>query len=156
MSLGAVPTIFDLPGHPVRHQKPPVEGHVCGLTGAASQKPIELTTSLPVEHSDIPVPEPSHKCLRNDTLTTITNVTSANSKGTSNMTIPSHRLRECIWHNYCLPSPKVLKQHLTTMESALVRYKHKVKILAQKNRRLQLKVKSLQQMLSNSHSEDLV
>ena len=72
------------------------------------------------------------------------------------MTILPSKLRVCDGHNYSLPSPKGLKRKLSVMESALAQYKHKVKILSQKNRRLQLKVKSLQQLLCNLHKKDLI
>jgi len=48
------------------------------------------------------------------------------------------------------------KRKLNTMESALAQYKRNVKILRQKNRRLQLKVESLQQLLCNLHQNDLI
>src|SRR6218665_66231 len=78
------------------------------------------------------------------------------SEETMNMTVLPTNFRVCDGHNYCLPSPKVLKRKLNTMESALAKYKHKVKILRQKNRRLQLKVESLQQLLCNLHQKDLI
>jgi len=88
------------------------------------------TISLSVEQSYEPVQEPSRKRFRNGSMVEGTGA----SEETENMTFLPTYFRVCDRHNYCLPSPKVLKRKLNTMESALEKYKHKVKILRQKNR----------------------
>jgi len=60
---GAVPTVFDLPGHlvnPVQHRKPPAKRNGRELTVPEASKP---TTVLSVEHSYAPVLDLSHKRL---------------------------------------------------------------------------------------------
>jgi len=124
-SAGAVPTVFELPGHlvnPVHHRKPLAELNGCSMT---VPKP---TTSFPVEQSYEPVLEPSRKRPRNG----------SSLEENSNMTILPNKQRVCDGHNYCLPCPKVLKHRLNIMASALAKYKHKVKLLRQRNRRLPL------------------